>query len=316
MLIRHLQSTVPCVSTVNDDQQKFSEMKGLTVSEGLRQETRVPSTSPEQLYLSLLKNCLTRAIGVERFRSIGPPHGSLRYRLYTPIRDLLALGGLSLVRTGPINADVRLEGRDWPSEAETMIGLKRLDNLQYCVEQVVREGIPGDLIETGVWRGGASIFMRGVLKVYGDTSRAVWVADSFCGLPRPDADLYPADAGDQHHTWSQLAVSLEEVRANFSRYGLLDEQVRFLPGWFSNTLPHAPIERLALLRLDGDMYGSTVEAFTHLYPKLAVGGYVIVDDYGSVPGCRQATDDYRAKQGVTEPIERIDRSGVFWKRLR
>jgi len=242
--------------------------------------------------------------------------GSFQDLLYAPLQFVLAGAGLRLVRTVVVDPQVREEGRDWPSEAETMIGLKRLDNLQYCVEQVLQEGILGDLIETGVWRGGASIFMRGVLKVYGDTSRAVWVADSFSGLPKPDADLYPADAGDQHYTWTQLVVSLEEVQANFSRYGLLDEQVRFLPGWFSDTLPHAPIERLAVLRLDGDMYSSTMEAFTHLYPKLAVGGYVIVDDYGAVPGCRAATEDFRARHGVTEPLERIDWTGVFWKRLR
>ena len=197
-----------------------------------------------------------------------------------------------------------------------MIGLKRLDNLQYCVEHVLEERIPGDLIETGVWRGGASIFMRAVLKAYGDAVRRVWVADSFCGLPEPDAARYPADAGDRHHTAPQLAVSLAEVRANFSRYRLLDDQVRFLPGWFNDTLPNAPIERLAVMRLDGDMYGSTMEALTHLYPKLSIGGYVILDDYGAVPGCREATEDFRAQQGITEPMERIDWTGVFWKRLR
>lgn len=290
--------------------------KGRAVSEQRCPDIAPHPAGPERLYLDLLKQSLTRSIGREQTRAIEFPKGSLWHLLYAPLRSLLAGVGLRLVRAAVVDQQIRAEGRDWPSEAETMIGLKRLDNLQYCIEQVLQQRIPGDLIETGVWRGGASIFMRGVLKAYGDRARLVWVADSFCGLPEPDPSRYPADAGDRHHRVPQLAVSLEEVRGNFARYGLLDEQVRFLPGWFSDTLPRAPVNRLALLRLDGDMYGSTMEALTSLYPKLAVGGYVIVDDYGAVPGCRAATEDFRAQQGVTEPLERIDWTGVFWKRLR
>ena len=77
-----------------------------------------------------------------------------------------------------------------------MIGLKRLDNLERCVVRVLTDGVPGELVETGVWRGGATIFMRGVLKAYGVKDRTVWAADSFEGLPRPDASRHPADRGD------------------------------------------------------------------------------------------------------------------------
>ncbi len=91
---------------------------------------------------------------------------------------------------------VRAVGRDWPARADSMIGLRRMDNIQDCIETVIRDDVPGDLIETGVWRGGATIFMRGVLKAYEDTTRTVWVADSFEGLPPPDPARYPADAGD------------------------------------------------------------------------------------------------------------------------
>jgi O-methyltransferase len=196
-----------------------------------------------------------------------------------------------------------------------MIGLERLNNLESCITDVIHRGIPGDLIETGVWRGGATIFMRGVLKAFRDTSRTVWVADSFQGLPRPDIDRYPQDAGDTYWESNNVfAVSLDEVRANFAKYGLLDDQVRFLEGWFKDTLPGAPIERLAVLRLDGDMYSSTADALTHLYPKLSVGGYVIIDDYNNEPRCRQAVDDFRAARGITEQIQDIDWTGVFWQR--
>ena len=156
--------------------------------------------------------------------------------------------------------------------------------------------------------------MRGCLQALGVTERIVWVADSFEGLPVPDAATYPADAWDRLWTCPQLAVPLAEVKANFARYGLLDEQVRFLPGWFRDTLPGVAIDRLAILRIDADMYESTSVALRHLYPKLSPGGYVIVDDFGVVSSCRKAVVDFRSEFGITERIEEIDRAAVFWRR--
>jgi hypothetical protein len=209
---------------------------------------------------------------------------------------------------------IRAEGLDWPARAHTMIGLKRLANVRSCVEGVLSEGVPGDFIETGAWRGGATILMRAILKARGVTDRTVWVADSFAGLPAPDPARYPLDHGDRLHTFPELAVTLERVQDNFRRYGLLDEQVRFLKGWFRDTLPSAPIERLAVLRLDGDLYESTIQALDALYDRLSVGGYVIVDDYGNVAACRQAVHDFRAARAIKEPIRPIDWAGVFWRR--
>jgi O-methyltransferase len=218
------------------------------------------------------------------------------------------------IRHVPFDQQVRAEGRDWPARAESMAGLRRLENLQFCVTDVLARKVPGDLIETGAWRGGVTIFMRAILEAYGDTERQVWVADSFQGLPRPDPERWPAEAGDEHWTMDQLAVPLEEVQANFARYGLLDERVRFLPGWFKDTLPTAPIERLAVLRLDGDMYGSTMEALEALYPKLSVGGYVIVDDYGAIAQCKEAVTDFRTAHDIIDPMETVDWTGVYWQR--
>jgi hypothetical protein len=212
------------------------------------------------------------------------------------------------------NAALRAEGRDWPPYAHTMVGLKRLDNVQFCVEDVIARGVPGDLMETGVWRGGTVILMRAILAAHGVTDRRVWAADSFAGLPAPDAVKYPQDAGLTLNEFAQLAVSLEQVQDNFRAYGLLDDQVRFLKGWFRDTLPAAPVERLALLRLDGDLYESTMDALTHLYPKLAKGGYVIIDDYRNIPACARAVTDYRRAHGITEEIESIDWCAVYWKR--
>jgi len=150
--------------------------------------------------------------------------------------------------------DKRALGRDWPALAQTMIGSIRMRSLRHMYETVLLDDIPGDFIETGVWRGGACIYMKGILEAHGDTRRCLFVADSFQGLPPPNAAIYAADAGDRHHTFEQLKVSRKEVENNFKKYGLLDDRVVFLEGWFKDTLPKAPIERLAILRLDGDMY--------------------------------------------------------------
>jgi O-methyltransferase len=212
--------------------------------------------------------------------------------------------------------ELREYGWDWPSTAHSMIGKKRMENIRYLVEQILAYRVPGDFIETGVWRGGACIFMRGILKAHGVEGRNVWVADSFAGLPPPDEEKFPADKGDSFHTFKELAVTLDDVKENFARYDLLDDRVKFLVGWFKDTLPSAPIDRLALLRLDGDMYESTMEAIEPLYPKLSIGGYVIVDDYHVVAGCKQAITDYRDKHGITDPIVEIDGVGVWWKKTK
>ncbi len=215
---------------------------------------------------------------------------------------------------GVFNSALRAKGGDWPSKAHTMIGYQRLRNIRELMSDVVGDNIAGDFVETGVWRGGACIYMRAVLKVFGVTDRKVWVADSFEGLPKPDAQRYPAhDLGDLHHTYEALAVSLEEVQENFRKYDLLDDQVQFLKGWFKDTLPGAPIDRIAILRLDGDMYASTMDALQALGHKVSQGGFIIVDDLGAVEGCRRAIADYRKDKSITAPIHDIDGIGAFWR---
>lgn len=210
----------------------------------------------------------------------------------------------------------REKGLDWPSVAHSMIGRKRMDNLRDCLCSAIENDVPGDFIETGVWRGGACIFARAIMKSYGATDRKVWVADSFAGLPEPDEANYAADKGDKHYTAEALAVSRAQVSKNFEVYGLLDEQVQFLEGWFKDTLPQAPIDSIAVLRLDGDMYESTMDAIKALYHKVSPGGYVIVDDYHAVVGCRQAIHDYLDEHASDETvdIQEIDGTGVFWQR--
>ncbi len=271
----------------------------------------------KDLYLELLKGCLTRYIWDETLRpyEVPPWGGPLKRWLKRRVLDALRTRGIQPYERVSIDRNTRELGRDWPTDAETMIGLRRLDNIQECVETVIREKIPGDLVETGVWRGGASIFMRAILAAYGDATRKVWCADSFRGLPSPNVVDYPADKSAPWHTRQELAVSLETVRKNFARYGMLDEQVEFLEGWFKDTLPNAPVNRCAVIRLDGDMYESTMDALNSLYAKLSPGGFLIIDDYG-IPEdtCRRAIHDFREAHSIAEPIVDIDGWGAYWRR--
>lgn len=212
---------------------------------------------------------------------------------------------------GIYNRTNRLMGRDWPGLAHTMVGTLRMRNLRQLCEMVILNNIPGDFIETGVWRGGASIYMRGILEAWGDRHRRVFVADSFQGLPRPNPEEYAPDAGDIHHAFEQLAVSRQEVERNFMKYGLLDERVVFLEGWFKDTLAGAPIEKLAVLRLDGDMFESTIQALEALYHRVSIGGFVIVDDYVLKP-CAEAVDQFRERNRLTAPLVPVDDTAVWW----
>jgi hypothetical protein len=249
----------------------------------------VASVNGRTRYFELLKACLTR----------------LLFMNDEPGRDLYELA---------LQRDVRMIGKDWPEDGETMIGMLRLDCLQECVETVLREQIPGDFLEAGVWRGGATIFMKGILAAYGVQDRRVWVADSFRGLPVPDEVNFPQDVAIDQSIFEELAVSLQQVKANFARYDLLDDRVCFLEGWFKDTLPTAPVEALAVLRLDGDYYESTIQILESLYHKVTPGGFVIVDDYGCIEACRQAVTDFRDANGIDDEIVKVDWTGVYWRR--
>ncbi|MCG3774477.1 MAG: Mycinamicin III 3''-O-methyltransferase [Nitrospira sp.] len=280
----------------------------------IRADPSLVAESPERRYLHLLKAALSFTLWPEPpapLALLNSRRSRLEQLIVSMITRVLWLRRLQLVKDTAPTEEQRRNGEFWPSYADTMIGLKRLDNVQHCMETVIREGIPGDVIETGVWRGGACIFMRAILAAYGVKDRVVYVADSFQGLPPSEV---PEDAGDTHHTHPYLSVSQEQVAANFQRYGLLDDQVVFLKGWFKDTLPTAPIDRLAILRLDGDMYASTMDALNALYSKLSPGGFCIIDDYGVVESCKQAVTDFRAAHGITADLHVIDSSGRFWRR--
>jgi hypothetical protein len=276
--------------------------------------TEPPPHSPAELYLDLMKRVLTRTLVARpRERHTLKPRSPLRRSAAALVRHILGPLDLELVRVIPCTPHDYVESghsaNNRVEDAETMVGTRQLDNMQACIADVIGKGVPGDLLEAGVWRGGMTIFMRAALKALGEQSRRVWVADSFEGLPAPDGafDSFGWQAGD-------MAESLDAVRNNFARYGLLDSQVSFLKGFFKNTLPSAPISKLSILRVDADLYESTMDVLNHLYPKLSPGGYAIFDDYRNLPDCRRAIDEYRSRNAVAAEIRTIDSRAVFWQK--
>jgi hypothetical protein len=301
------------------------------------------------LYLDLMKRSLINLIYCESSRPMYFYGADKRYHLSQ---------GFSLGR--------RVLGEDMPENAMTMIGLKRLENIEQCVARVLEDNVPGDLIETGSCKGGAVIYMRALLKARGVRDRIVYACDTFARGPPPAAGNgglvhalvsaviyglasipslawkrallrfvmrvnsdFPADENpddDELHALIFLMKNmflksarpgvtkgLEAVKSNFARYGLLDDQIQFLQGWFSETIPQAPIASLSVLRLDGDTYPSTMDGLELCFPKLSVGGFVIVDDYHSLASCKRAVDDYRERHGIDEEIVRIDGLSVYWR---
>lgn len=257
-------------------------------------DQRAVSADPAELYLDLLKKSLTNTLF-----EVEPDADHEDQRQYVQ---------------GFVQHYIR-------GSAITMLPMARLNNLQFCVVDTIKRGVPGDLIETGVWRGGATIFMRAILKAYGVADKNVWVADSFEGLPEPDPEAYPIES--KAHTgsvmkkvYNHFAVGIEDVQANFQAYGLLDERVKFLQGWFKDTLPDAPIKSLSVARLDGDYYESTRDALINLYDRLSIGGYMIIDDYGeeSWTYCKKAVDEFRAQRNILDPLVKVDSKCFYWKR--
>lgn len=250
-------------------------------------------TTIDRLYLNTLKAAL-----IDLHRCDG----------YT-YKDVINFGAYTLTRKKKINKEDRINGEDWPQYAESMIGLKRMDNIQNLIEDIIYNRIPGDLLEAGAWRGGASIFMKANLLVHG-SDKNIYVCDSFQGLPRP---FLHEDKDDVHYKIKSLAVSLDEVIENFNKWGVLlvGGNVWFVEGWFSETMPGLKNETFSLIRLDGDMYESTMDVLVNLYDSLAIGGYVVVDDW-CLPRCKKAVLHFT--KGMNVNFVTIDNSSVYWQK--
>jgi len=201
----------------------------------------------------------------------------------------------------------------------TMTSPERIVALADAVRHLAMAQIPGDIVECGVWRGGSMMVIAQTLLEVGDVGRDLYLFDTFEGMSAPtDADvavtsesassvLARASKADGRSMW--CVAGEEDVRANLRRTAYPSERVRLVRGKVEDTLPDQAPEKIALLRLDTDWYESTRHELVHLYPRLASGGILIIDDYGHWLGARKATDEYLASLPVKPLLCRVDYSG-------
>jgi len=277
------------------------------------------SDALRERYLALLEGSLLGTVHQNTFTVVGngamPPWSKPLRRAFRMVQTVGLRRGYELV-VPSVPAGTLEEGRAWPLVGETMVGRARLRNVRDCLETVLAEGIDGDFIETGVWRGGCSILAAAVLDTAHPNTKRVYVADSFCGLPSADFESYPDESPERMSAMTRLAVSRAQVEQNFHRYGVSGDRVVFVEGWFSDTLPRLSENRWSVMRLDGDMYESTMDALTALYPRLSVGGFTVVDDYWEMASCRAAVDAYRKEHAIDDPLIAVDHACVMWRRSR
>jgi O-methyltransferase len=275
---------------------------------------------PDSAYLDLLKKSLTASLYDESaWQVVDGPMTNVKGLVASLKRQFVSAlkrRGLLIVRAKQYRAELREQGLDWPLFGLTMVGLRRLNNVQFCIEDVLAKGVPGDFVETGVWRGGSSILAKAVLRHHGANDRVVWCCDSFEGMPTAKEKDLSLQSNSDFSDRDYLVATQEQVANNFRKFDLLDDNVKFLKGWFCDTLPSAPIKQISILRMDGDLYESTMDALANLYAKVSIGGYLIVDDYKSWNGCRTAIDEFRKQRGIEDVIEDIDAHAVYWRRTQ
>jgi len=259
-----------------------------------------PLERAREAYFEVIKNYVTGGIFGKAEKSVIP-----------------ALGNSTLV-TSRFEAEKRQWGEDWTYLGLTMTGCDRVQNVQDLISDIIKKNVSGGYMETGVWRGGSSIFARAVMRAYGEGNRKLFVCDSFAGLPPGERQLDSRDKG-----WdktSYLEVGVDTVVDNFRRLSLLDHNVIFAQGFFNVSMPRLRyhVDQLAILRMDGDMYESTVDVLYHMYDKLELNGYVIVDDWIQNHGedfpSKTAVEDFWAVHGLKPNIFEIDGCSVYWKK--
>lgn len=197
----------------------------------------------------------------------------------------------------------------------TMTGLERMYGLYKAVEYVARSQIPGSIVECGVWKGGSSMVAALSLLAFGDSSRDMYLYDTFEGMPAPGPDdiqydnLSAAERAARQNIadWSTIAnAGVDEVAANLARTHYPASRLHYVKGMVEQTLPGTLPDRIALLRLDTDWYESTRHEMQHLFPRLSPGGVLLIDDYGHWKGSKKAVDEYLAEHNIPLLLNRID----------
>jgi hypothetical protein len=251
-------------------------------------------------------------------------------------RSVLALAGragLTVARTSSLQARLPIEA----STADraiiasvrqyTMTSSERLWSLLQAVSYVSREGVPGDLVECGVWRGGSIMAIALRLKELGVTDRQIWLYDTFEGMTEPTAFDVEADTGrnasdlldttavgDGNNVWAKS--SIDSVQDNVASTGYPMNRMTFVAGDVATTLRQEVPSQISLLRIDTDWYESTKTSMEVLYPRLSLGGVCILDDYGHWAGARQAVDEFFAASDSRPLMHPIDYSGRIFIKTR
>jgi O-methyltransferase len=241
-----------------------------------------------------------------------------------PLRSVLGRLGYDVVRRAP-DASATAYPPDFDDglialcervRPYTLTSPERIVALRDAVRYVVRAGIPGDLVECGVWRGGSMMVVALTLLELGATDRDLHLFDTFTHMPFPgeeDVDLFGVPAADVYEAAANAEafryLPLEEVRSVVVGTGYPEERLHFVPGMVEDTIPGAAPERIALCRLDTDWYASTRHEMAHLFPRIGPGGVLLVDDYGHFMGAKQAVDEHLAAHGPEVLLQRIDFTG-------
>ena len=192
------------------------------------------------------------------------------------------------------------------SRPTTLLTKSQLDLIEKAVGAVEARGVAGHFLEAGVWRGGAIILMSALIKTFNICGRKVFAADSFAGFPKNTRAIN--DPVDQ---WSDRWVaSVEEVKQALGRFGLLDDRIEFVVGFFEDSLKSLEGQQFSIVRLDSDSYDAVETSLEYLYPLLSQGGFLIVDDW-HLPGCRMAVTEYRSQLGVKDEIHEWD-GNAYW----
>jgi hypothetical protein len=209
----------------------------------------------------------------------------------------------------------------------TMTSPERMANSEFCALDAIERGLEGDFVETGVWRGGVSMVMRkAALLTKTDACHESWLFDSYEGLPAENKmdELHSAAwKGQEHSTMDEKGSyafegGVETVKRDVEKFvGGNSDTIHFVKGWFQDTVFKAPISKISVLRLDGDMYSSTMDVLHAFYDKVVPTGYVIIDDYGHWPQCKAAIHDYfdkEKKMNITALLKKVDYTGSYFQK--
>lgn len=272
------------------------------------------------LFLSFIVSAYARTHGVNPKTSTELAKSYLQMLKLSLTGELLktdsivpGTGAADQLKKKPFDAHLRSQGLDWPSHGLTMVGRMRLENIERLLLSMIDAHVPGDFVECGVWRGGSSLFARGILKALNVHDRKVHLVDSFEGLPK-------ASQAKDRDVWSEmdfLKVSLEEVQEPFRQLGLLDPSVAFHKGFFQHSLPPlrkqllASNRTIAVLRMDGDMFESTMDILYNLYDLVSVGGCIIIDDF-AIREAKEAVETFLKHHALIVDYITIDESSSYF----